>query len=369
MRGLYVHIPFCVRKCAYCDFYSLPDQDHLVDAYIDALLLEAEAHSGLAFRTVYLGGGTPSLLGVEGLRRVVSGLRRAVDLSDVVEATIEVNPESAAPELLQAAVDIGINRVSVGVQSLSDGELNRVGRIHTASQAVEAVGIARRIGFGSVSSDVMVGLPGQEWGTLRPTLETLMELGVDHISLYCLSLEDGTPLAANPPDDLPSDDTQAELFEQASALLGDWGFCHYEISNFALPGHECRHNLNYWRGGEYLGLGAVASSHLKGRRFRNSADLEAYIQDPTGLVEEVEELNGRDKAAEEAMLRLRLLLEGLPVDELARRFGRANVEDLVCRLDVMVAEGLLTFDGSAYRLASSRVLTSNPIFAGVLGDT
>lgn len=236
MRGLYVHIPFCVRKCAYCDFYSLPDRLDLVDAYIDAVLRETESYIGMSFHTLYLGGGTPSLLGAGGLWTLVGGLRHAFDLSDLSEATIEVNPESATIELLQAAVDVGINRVSVGVQSLSDRELQSVGRIHSAAQAVKAISRARRIGFRSVSADVIVGLPGQEWATLGLTLETLTGLGINHLSMYCLSLEHGTPLAMNPPDDLPSDDAQAELFEQATEFLLERGFNHYEISNFALPG-------------------------------------------------------------------------------------------------------------------------------------
>ena len=367
MRGLYIHVPFCVRKCAYCDFYSLPERLDLLDAYVSAVLQEAESYNGLFFHTLYLGGGTPSLLGDERLRRLVGGLRCAVDLSDLVEATIEVNPESASVELLQAAMDVGINRVSIGVQSLSDRELERVGRVHTVSEAIETIVRTRKIGFRNVSADVIVGLPGQEWATLRPTLETLTGLGINHLSLYCLLLEQGMPLAVNPPDDLPSDDAQAELFEQAREFLGDCEFNHYEISNFALSGHECCHNLNYWRGGEYLGLGPAAFSHLQGKRFNNSANLEAYIQNPTGLVEEVEELEASGKAIEEAMLRLRLLSEGLVGDELIKQYGRANTWELIRRLDVMVAEGLLTFEGSTYRLARSRVLTSNPIFARVLG--
>ena len=368
MRGLYIHIPFCVRKCAYCDFYSVPDRLDAIDAYIDAVLREARAHTGLSFQTLYLGGGTPSLLGAEGLSRLVASLRHCFDMSDLVEATIEVNPESAGVDLRRAARGVGINRVSVGVQSLADAELLRVGRLHSAADAIRAVVSARNSGFDSVSADVIVGLPGQTWETLLATLQELANRAVDHLSLYCLSLEHDTPLAMSVPDDLPSDDAQAELFEQAAVFLEGYGFNHYEISNFALPGFECRHNLNYWRGGEYLGLGPGAASHLGGRRFRNRADLEAYILDPTGLGEEVEQLKAEEKAAEEAMLRLRLLDEGLQVDELIGRFGLANTQQLVARLDMMVEEGLLSYDNRRYRLEPSRVLTSNPIFARVLRD-
>jgi oxygen-independent coproporphyrinogen-3 oxidase len=189
---------------------------------------------------------------------------------------------------------------------------------------------------------------------------------VNHLSVYCLSLEQGTPLAANLPDDLPSDDVQADLFEGARAVLEGRGFVHYEVSNFCLPGHECRHNLNYWRGGEYLGLGPAAASHLAGRRWKNRADLLAYLRDPAGVVDEVEELGAEEKAAEEAMLRLRLIVEGLSADEMVRRFGEDGTQGLFSRLDGLVAERLLTCDGAKYRLARSRVLTSNSILARVL---
>ena len=367
MRGLYIHVPFCISKCAYCDFYSLAGRLDLIDPYVDAVLSEAQAYAGLSFDTLYLGGGTPSLLGAEGLGRLLNGLREMLNLSGVVEATIEVNPESAGVDLLQAAVDSGLNRVSVGVQSLSDRELQGARRIHNAGQAVAAVRRAMDIGFGHISADVIVGLPGQRWQMLRSTLGILATLGVNHLSVYCLSLEDGTPLAVNPPDDLPSGDDQAELFEESNCFLERLGFLHYEISNFALKGHECLHNLNYWRGGEYLGLGPAGASHLEGKRFKNHSDLEAYLRDPTGLVDEVEELGPIDKAAEEAMLRLRLLSEGLDSDELVRRYGLPGTCDLLCRIDDMFKEGLLSRDGSTYCLARSRVLTSNPIFARILG--
>ncbi len=366
MRGLYIHIPFCVRKCAYCDFYSVPERRDSITAYIDAVLSEAAVYAKMSFRTLYLGGGTPSLLGTDNLKKLVNGLRRTFDLSGLAEATIEVNPDSATHELLETAKETGINRLSIGVQSLSDHELKSVGRVHNSAQAIEAICRARELGFDSVSCDVIAGLPGQTWETLKTTLEIPIKLGIQHLSMYCLSLEEGTPLAQNPPADLPTDDEQAELFDRATTFLKENGFNHYEISNFALDGYECRHNLNYWRGGEYLGLGASAASHLKGKRFKNLADLDAYLKNPTGSVSDIEELGRREKSAEEAMLRLRLLLEGLDVIELVRRFGDAG--GLTSRLQAMSEQGLLVRQGTVYRLPSSRVLTSNPVFAGVLGD-
>lgn len=396
MTGLYVHVPFCIRKCAYCDFYSVPvakgecgsrltpcpaqpgsdDETSLsvsyaaLESYVRAVLTEASTHTGSAppFRTLYVGGGTPSLLGPVLLERLLSGLKRALDLSGLVEATIEANPESATRELLQSARQCGITRISVGVQSLSDRELKSVGRVHDAGRALDALKLATRLRFDSISADLIIGLPGQTWQSLRNSIETLCRLGVQHLSVYCLSLEEGTPLAASPPGELPSDDDQADLFLHARSFLLGLGFVHYEISNFALPGHECVHNLNYWRGGEYLGLGPAAASHLGGKRSRNCADLAAYLNSPTGQTEYTEELDTENKAAEEAMLRLRLLKEGLDVTELGRKFGQDSIVGLIARLEGMSIAGMLDREASIYRLAPDRVLTSNPIFAEVLGN-
>ncbi len=366
MTGLYVHVPFCARKCRYCDFYSLPGREDAIPRYVDAVLSEARSYAGTKFETLYLGGGTPSLIGADGLSRLMSGLRRILDLSGVQEASIEVNPESAAPELLRAAQESGISRVSIGVQSLADDELASAGRIHNAARAVQAVNNAREAGYRNISADVIIGLPGQDWPSLRRSLSSLINLHVDHISAYCLSLEAGTPLAGDPPSDLPSDDDQAGLFENTRTLLTNRGFSHYEISNFARPGFECQHNLNYWRGGEYVGLGPAAASHLGGKRFRNRPDLDAYLRDPAGQVTDVERLNPAGKTAEEAMLRLRLLQEGLDIEELAARYGEENVRQLCARLDSLAREGSLVRDGTRYILPAARVLTANRVLAEVV---
>jgi len=368
LTGLYVHVPFCVEKCAYCDFYSVPSRLGNIESYVDAVLAECGAYGHLSFHTLYLGGGTPSILGAHSLKRLIEGLRRAFDLSRLEEATFEANPESATEDFLAAALLSGFNRISIGVQSLSDDELKAVGRIHNAEQAVAAIELAKSIGFRNVSVDLIAGLPGQTWDSLHNSIDRLISLGIAHLSLYCLSLEKGTPLAQNPPANLPSDDEQAELFESARSLLIGSGFIHYEISNFAAAGRECLHNLNYWRGGEYLGLGPAAASHLGGKRFKNRADLKSYLENPAGVVEEIEELNAEEKAAEEAMLRLRLLEEGLDIDEFTRRHGQENIRRLLARLDRLSREGSLLFDGAKYRLEPSLVMTSNPILARVLRD-
>ena len=366
MRGLYVHVPFCVSKCRYCDFYSITGRSQDRHTYVDSVLDEAKAWPGLRFDTLYLGGGTPGLLGGTLLNYLVTGLSRIFDLAGLEEATIEVNPDSTTPELLGAVKNARFNRISIGVQSLENGELQSVGRVHDAGQAMAAVKLAKEHRFVSISADVIAGLPGQSWESLRRSLETLTGSGVHHISLYCLSVEPGTPLASAPPANLPDDDAQAELYAQASAFLESRGFSHYEISNFALPGHECRHNLNYWRGGEYLGLGPAAASHMEGKRFRNLADVNAYIAGAAAIKEDVEQLDVKAKAAEEAMLRLRLLQEGIGRKEMAEKFGEQNVLPLFVRLTRMVSDGKLIEKNCRFRLPPNRVLTSNSILAEVL---
>ena len=461
MLGLYIHIPFCVRKCSYCDFYSLPSHTNTIASYIQAVLLEAQKYSPVSplapsrerdgvrgdsiqcyaevpqnpsFQTLYLGGGTPSLLGPKNLTTLIAdlithfvipakaGIHSSVgsglepdrpagrgeftlpchserseessspnshcesspepvmlvsspltgeDQSEgvqLLESTSEVNPESATPEFLQTVKNLGFTRLSFGAQSLNDNELRSVGRIHTAKQAIAAIKIAQKLNFKSISADLIIGLPGQTDTSLHKSLQTLVGMGIQHLSVYCLSLEAGTPLANNPPPDLPTDDLQATLFEETRNYLKTCGFAHYEISNFALPGYECLHNLNYWRGGEYLGLGPAAASHLNGKRFKNRANLDAYLENPTAQIEDIEELTAKDKAAEEAILRLRLLEEGLDSEVFTKRFGQENAHDIFTRLDKMVQEGLLIQESTRYRLEPSRIMTSNPIFARVLGD-
>jgi putative oxygen-independent coproporphyrinogen III oxidase len=367
MRGLYVHIPFCVKKCAYCDFYSLPQRLDSLDAYLQAVLTEARQYQGMSFQTLYLGGGTPSLLGSKGLEDLTSGLKQILDLSDLSEASMEANPESVDRTLLETARNSGINRISIGVQSLSDLELSRVGRIHSAAQAVSALELVKKTGFNNISADVILGLPGQTWQSLMISLETLIALDIQHLSLYCLSIEPHTPLALKPLPEVPSEDGQADLFENAVSLIEKRGFIHYEISNFALKGNECLHNLNYWRGGEYLGLGPAAASHLKGKRFKNKANLDAYLIDPIDQISELEELPSEGKAAEEAILRLRLLQEGLDIDELSCRFGSRTIEGIIERLNDLALKDLLIREGSNFRLTPACALISNPILTKVLG--
>jgi putative oxygen-independent coproporphyrinogen III oxidase len=368
MAGLYVHIPFCVSKCSYCDFYSLPGQLDNLNAYIEAVCREAVSYGKMSFTTLFIGGGTPSLLGAEGLARLMRGLKANYNLENLRETTLEANPESLSSAFLNCALGWGFNRISIGVQSLNDIELTKVGRVHNATQAVQALESARRAGFRNISADVILGLPGQDPQSLNTTLETLIGLELDLLSLYCLALEPHTPLALNPPADLPSDDVQADFYAEAVQLLERRGYRHYEISNFARPGYECRHNLNYWRAGDYVGLGPAAASHLKGSRYKNKADLAAYLSDPGGQREDVEKLNRSEKAGEETVLRLRLLQEGLDLNHLILKYGDRNVVGLAAKLNQLSIQGHLRRENSVYTLNPEKALISNSILAELVGE-
>jgi oxygen-independent coproporphyrinogen-3 oxidase len=366
MRGLYIHIPFCVSKCRYCDFYSVIAAPELMDRYVDALLAEADSYSGESFATLYIGGGTPSLLGPARLEKIVNGLSRRFDLEHLQEATIEANPDSAGGDFLQAALSLGIRRISIGAQSLDAEELRKAGRAHGRQQALDAIQAASRSGFQDISVDVMIGLPGQTAQSLSDTLDILTGAGINHVSAYCLSIEEGTAFYSSPPPDLPDEDEQAGLFQSAVDILGSHGFAHYEISNFALPGRECRHNLNYWRGGEYIGLGPAAASHSGGKRFRNAPCVERYIDDPVSIREGEECLDDHRKAGEEAVLRLRLVGEGLDIKEMAGRYGQDSISSLQARLDELARRQMLVRDGFIFRLPPGGVLTSICVFVEVI---
>jgi oxygen-independent coproporphyrinogen-3 oxidase len=366
MRGLYIHIPFCVSKCFYCDFYSVVASSDLMGGYIDALLAEAGGYRGMSFETLYIGGGTPSILGTERLEKLVCGLGRIFILDDLKEATIEVNPESAETDVLETIHGLGIGRISIGVQSLNDNELRKSGRAHNRRQALLAVDTASSIGFRNISADIIIGLPGQTRRSLGETLNVLTGAGVNHVSAYCLSVEEGTAFRRYPPSDLPDEDEQADFYKYTVEVLQGCGLLQYEISNFARPGSRCLHNLNYWRGGEYLGLGPAAASHIGGKRFRNAADLEQYLADPLNVREGEERLEDARKAGEEAMLRLRLTQEGLDLREITGRYGCSAVDRLEARLNEMVKRRSLVREGDVFRLQPACVLTSNSVFADVL---
>ena len=283
--ALYVHIPFCSAKCTYCDFNSYAGQDSLMAPYAEAVALEAALWSphvaGRRVETVFFGGGTPSLLPLDHMRTIVTALRARFDIASGAEFSLEANPGTVDLAHLQGLRQLGFNRISFGVQSFHEEELRRLERIHDAQEVEDAYRWARDAGFENINLDLIYGLEGQTLAAWQANLETALALGPDHLSLYALTLEEGTPLTRDVERGRsagPDLDLQADMFEWSRERMTEAGYQHYEVSNWARPGRECRHNLVYWHNGDWLGLGAGAHSHLGYERFADAASPRRYIE-------------------------------------------------------------------------------------------
>jgi oxygen-independent coproporphyrinogen-3 oxidase len=371
-KGIYVHVPFCLSKCPYCSFNSYPSREGVPASYVDAVLWDIERESqrwaGTRFATVYFGGGTPSLLSPGQASAVMSALRASFLLEAGAEVTLECNPATVDPESLSAFAQAGVNRLSIGVQSLDARELVALGRIHNPREAIEAVRAASVAGLGSVSADVMLGIPGQTRRSLACTVEWLAGK-VAHISVYMFSMERGTPFHAMASRGLaagPDDLLLADLYEYGAGLLERAGFGRYEISNWALPGRRCEHNLIYWRRGDYLGIGAGSHSHRAGHRcskIRSPLDYTRALAGGGEALEFEERLSEDQVMLEEVLLGLRTS-QGL--DLAAVRDRRPSCGE---RMDGMVAgllrEGYASNDGKYLTLSTKGFLLHEEISAEI----
>ena len=279
---LYIHIPYCIRKCLYCDFLSLPFNEQSVRRYIESLCRELEIKKNTAdiLRTIFIGGGTPTLLPKDCFKRLFSCLRENFDISDEIEISVEANPGTVNSSKIDSLLSLGINRISMGIQSLHDNELKTLGRIHTADEALEAIRLIKNSGLENFSVDLMYGIPGQTIETWKETLSKTIDLSPSHISSYELTPEEGTPLWKLIKDNairMPEEGLVLDMYDHAIDFLQGRGYAQYEISNFALPGYRCLHNLNYWNRGEYIGAGAGAHSFIQGVRSQNTGDIKTYI--------------------------------------------------------------------------------------------
>jgi len=367
--GLYVHIPFCAAKCAYCDFYSLPRSQEKMDGYVDALCRHLRSFSPRAAEyavdTVYFGGGTPSYLGAKRLTSILDTVKVCYHVTPDAEITLEANPDSACgAEALSALRRAGFNRVSLGVQSTDDEMLRRIGRIHTWAQVPQAVAAIRGAGFDNLSLDLIYGLPEQTMAGWQKTLADAVSLAPDHISAYGLKLEPGTPLYRQRNAlDFPDDDAQAEMYLRAVDFLAENGYGQYEISNFARPGRASRHNLKYWRLEEYAGFGPGAHSDFGGMRYAWSRDLDGYIAGKAALSEETR-ITPAERAREYVMLSLRTAA-GLSSRLLEERYDVpfAPLEKLFHTYE---AHGLATPAEEGWRLTPRGFLVSNAIIGELL---
>jgi oxygen-independent coproporphyrinogen-3 oxidase len=324
---LYCHIPFCASKCAYCGFYSVRAERDVIRSFPDALAKELSVSPlDVPPETIYLGGGTPSLLGAEGLERLASLFARRFPLDGLREWSMEVNPANATPELLRAARHLGVTRLSIGVQSFNDMALRQAGRPHSAAEARAVISAARAEGFGDIGIDLIAGLPGDTPGTWLATLRETLALGLRHVSVYALTVEPRTRLAAETAAGriaVPDDSAMLALLSEAETILLPAGFERYEISNYAIPGFACRYNLAVWRGFDYLGLGPAAASRLGNRRRTHAADLPAYLAAVRGGMSppdsSADTLGPLDDAIERSVYQLRLA-EGMDFGALSLRF-------------------------------------------------
>ena len=345
--ALYIHIPFCAQKCAYCDFASWAGREPVWEAYFHTLKEEMRPWmeiNGGNFYSVFVGGGTPSLVPAERIAEILRGVSAG-------EVTLEANPGTLTPKKLEIYRQAGVNRLSMGVQSFDDGLLNTLGRIHTARQAEEAFFMAREAGFDNLNLDLMYALPGQTQETWERTLEQAAALGPEHISAYSLILEEGTPMAtwATP---LPDEDVN-RMQRTATAFLKEKGYARYEISNYARPGRECRHNLVYWRRGDYIGVGCAAHSLYQGRRFANPDSLGAYLAGARRTEDTL--LTEEDVLEERLMLGLRTA-EGVP-----RGWIRENAQTRR-----MVREGLAILEKDRFFLTEKGMEVQDAVVLALL---
>lgn len=363
--GLYLHIPFCRGKCPYCDFYSMRVDAERMDTYTKALeetLAAWAARTGRAADTLYFGGGTPSLLGGKRIASLVDTARAHYGLADA-EITVECNPSDADGCLFEMLACAGVNRISLGLQSALDEERKALGRRAGVGEVAECIRLAKAAGITNLSLDLMLGIPGQTVDSLRRSIDFCVQAGVTHISAYLLKIEDGTAFARRQEKlSLPDEDAVCDFYEQACESLSEAGFRQYEISNFAQPGFESRHNLKYWNAEEYLGLGASAHSFLEGKRFFYPRDIDAFLRGAAPVPD------GEGGGFEEyAMLRLRLT-EGLREDLLSRRYGYGIPDEMRRAAQQLAGYGLLEQDGGGIRLTRKGFLLSNAVIAELLYD-
>lgn len=370
--GIYIHIPFCAGKCAYCDFYSKAGCDELMPAYQQALLRHIKESApqleGYTIDTVYFGGGTPSYYGFDKIVEIFAALKKYGRVLVESEVTVEVNPDSVTLQGLQTLRKAGVNRLSIGVQSANDGTLKSIGRLHNFAQAEQAVKHARAAGFDNVSIDLIYGLPSQSREDWADTLARGIGLKPDHISCYGLKIEEGTPLYIYKDSPfIPDDDMQADMYLYAADTLSRAGLYQYEISNFAVKGKQSRHNLKYWQGKDYLGFGAAAHSYIGGQRFNYIASIEEYsnnIMSGDRVVDQSEYITKYEQSMEYLMLGLRTTY-GISEEEY-KAIYKCSFDNARKLLDSYIVRGWAINQDGRWHLTPKGFLISNTLIGSVL---
>lgn len=370
MRGLYVHIPFCLKKCNYCDFCSFDNlTEDFRELYIQSLINEIKSYKSdvkLRLNTVFFGGGTPSLLTIEEFSRIHDAISESFDLSLLSEFTVEANPKTLSPEKLLNFRTRGVNRLSIGLQSIHENEMKKLGRIHNLADFEKSLAMAFEAGFDNINVDLMYGIPEQTAESFAEALDYVSALGVPHISVYGLMVEENTPFGRMGKNlVLPSEDAEADMYFLAAKKLSENGYSHYEISNYAKPGFESRHNLIYWHREEYIGVGLAAHSLFMSQRLTNSEKLSEYLSQDVEQYKTEEKISKGDVAYEYAMLRLRLK-EGFSLIDYKFNFSEDFLADRKEKLENYVNLGLLNFDGERISLTERGFYLSNAILSDLL---
>ena len=374
---VYIHIPFCVKKCSYCDFLSFSAEKEQRQLYIDALKKEiGQFGFDMPVRSVFIGGGTPSVLAAGQITELLDTLRGRAKILPEAEISIEANPGTVDEDKLRAYRAAGINRISFGCQSFHDDELKMLGRIHGRNDILDSFYLARSAGFANINLDLMSAIPGQTLASWEDNLRQAIALGPEHLSAYSLILEEETPLAKNrdlPP--LPDEETEREMYRRTGEILSDAGYLQYEISNYAREGYRCRHNLGYWTGVPYVGFGIGAAGFLPGGmlgeteaglfvRYANTGDLSEYLSGK-GRFASWEPLDVEERKAEFMILGLRLT-EGVAEEEYRQRFGTPLMEDYGMQIEKHLAAGLLVRSGGRLFFSPDGVSVSNAVLVDFL---
>lgn len=375
--GIYIHIPFCVKKCAYCDFLSMPAGEEVKNKYVNALLEEIEDYRKYTkeyrIQTIYFGGGTPSLLRAEYIQDVLHKLQEVFEINDLkeLEITLEVNPGTVDTDKWRAYKKMGINRISMGLQSTDNKILKKIGRIHTYETFLKNYQTARNCGFKNISVDIMSALPEQTIEQYKQTLETIAELSPEHISSYSLIIEEGTPFweryreGGEFEQELPSEDDERKMYELTKEILQKYGYERYEISNYAKIGFESKHNSSYWTGIPYLGIGLGASSYFEEVRYQNVTKLEVYLANAgkkEQRIQNQEKIGIADSIKEFMFLGLRKMC-GVSKKEFQSRFGQSMDKVYGETLVELTCKGLLCVDGDNVYLTDYGIDVSNYVFS------
>lgn len=363
--GIYIHIPYCKKKCYYCDFISFPNKEETIQKYVETLKKEIDecTYSGFDIGTIYIGGGTPSLLDSKYISDIIYKIKEKFIVSQNAEITIEVNPGTVTEEKMRDYKKAGVNRLSIGLQSTDNEILNKIGRIHTYEEFLETYNMARNIGFNNINVDLMIALPEENEESIAIQLTEIINLKPEHISVYSLIVEDGTKLREmldKKEIELPTDEEERKMYWKVKELLEENGYEHYEISNFSLPGYNSRHNTDCWDQKEYLGFGAAAHSYFNRKRFSNKNTIEEYIQNYND--KQIEEEQTKEEQAKEYMMLGLRKIEGVLISEFERKFQINPLFYFRFEISKLVDEELIEIDLDNIKLTEKGLDLANQVW-------